>query len=86
MERTRNHLLDRGDANCLTVPLALDRHILAVLLGDQINSVVTDGWSEADLPACPLQACGDVVFEFHPVHGIYFPHAGIDPPSPRSRP
>jgi PPE-SVP subfamily C-terminal region len=85
MERTRNHLLDRSDANRLTVPLALNRHILAILLGDQVNSVVTDGRSEADLPACPLQACGDVVFEFHPVHGIYFPHAGIDPHSPRSR-
>ena len=85
VERTRYHLLDGSDANRLTVSLALNRYILAVLLGDQVDAVVADDRSETHLPACPLQACGDVAFEFHPVHGIDFLHAGVDPHSPRSR-
>ena len=82
MTRTRDHLLNGGDADRFTVTLALDRGILAVLLRDQVDAVVADGRGEADLPAGALHACGDVLFKLHAVHRVNLPDARIGPQSP----
>src|SRR5580693_5823881 len=67
VQRTRDHLLDGRNTDRFAVTLALDRHGLAVLFGDQVDAVVTDRRGESDLPARAAQAGGDVALKLHPL-------------------
>ena len=81
VQRTRDHLLDGRNTDRFAVTLALDRHGLAVLFGDQVDAVVTDRGGESDLPARAAQAGGDVALKLHPL----MPSIAVMPARGRSR-
>src|SRR6185437_7344241 len=56
-----DHLLDGRDADGPAEALALHRHRPVVAPSDQVDTVIAAARGEADLPAGPLKARGDIV-------------------------